>query len=279
MARSLQDIISELGSVYDPQVSSLRQRQELIPGQVKTEEEGLQARQSQAFDTILSGARGRGLGFSGIPLSEQARYTSTEFLPALARLRQSASERAMSLEDAILGIQERRNTLGQQIYQQEQDREEQRRQFNEQLAAQQRSLNANRFTPTLGGGGSSTVKSATATQRSDKGFDFTDANGQPISAATYAAAKNISFRSLLQTMANAGDAGAKQALNFVGDDYGYDPNKVRSKSLADIYNSLVWGTGRSASPNLPANYGTGYLIRKPQTFSSSLGMPNLGIAR
>src|SRR5688500_7318807 len=107
--RSLEQILSELGTVYAPQEQNLRTRQSLIPGQIAEEEKGLQAKQEQSFGEILGGARRRGLGFSGIPLQEQAKYTSTEFLPALARLKQSGRQEALTLEDALLGISERKN--------------------------------------------------------------------------------------------------------------------------------------------------------------------------
>lgn len=120
--RTLDQIMAELGSVYDPQVNSIRQRQSLIPDQLKADEAGLEAKQQDAFGSILSGARGRGLGFSGIPLGEQAKYTASEFLPAVARARTSARENAMSLEDAILGIRERQQTSAMNQRQYEQSR-------------------------------------------------------------------------------------------------------------------------------------------------------------
>lgn len=256
-ARTLSQVISELSGTYNPQIKSIQQQQAAIPGQIATEEQGLQAKQTQAFDDILGGARQRGLGFSGIPLSEQAKYTSTEFLPALARLRQSGNERKTSLQDAINQIYERRNTLGQQIYQGGLDRAEQKRQFDlnyklaQQSAADARRSAASAFSPSMGYGGTPTPSggiSASAIQRKDKGFNFTNAKGQPVSAAVYAAAKGIAFRDLLTQMAKAGDKGAKQALGFVGNDLGYDPNKVNNPSLASLYNNLVWGTGRQATP-------------------------------
>lgn len=143
--RTLDQILAELSSAYDPQIANIRKRQELIPQQVAAEEQGLGAQQTQAFDQILGGARRRGLGFSGIPLAEQAQYSATQYMPALARLRQSSRDQAMSLEDAILGVNERRNTQAQQLQQsdyardfQERQFAEQQRQFNEQQAAQQR---------------------------------------------------------------------------------------------------------------------------------------------
>lgn len=134
--RSLQQILSELDATYNPQIDLVRQQQAAIPGQVAEEQKGLQAKQDQAFGDILNGARRRGLGFSGIPLGEQAKYTATDYLPALARLQQSGRDQAMSLEQAILGIQERKNQFGQSIFQQEQDRAEQARQFNAKLSAE-----------------------------------------------------------------------------------------------------------------------------------------------
>lgn len=140
--RSLEQILGELGSVYDPQIANIRQRQSLIPGQIAEEEKGLQAKQTQSFDDILGGARRRGLGFAGIPLAEQARYTSNEFLPAMARLRQSGREQAMSLEDAILGIQERRQGQALGVQQYEQQRFDQWRTQQEAIAEQRRQFDA-----------------------------------------------------------------------------------------------------------------------------------------
>jgi hypothetical protein len=171
--RTLDQVLASLGSIYDPQIAQLRQRQELIPGQIVEEEKGLQARQEQAFGDILGGARRRGMGFSGIPLAEQAKYTSTEFLPAIARLRQQGKEQAMSLEDAILGINERRGSLGNQLYQNElsQDLAERQfqesvRQFNAQLAeqAQQRAAAAQSSSASLYGSASQQPKQATSPQ-------------------------------------------------------------------------------------------------------------------
>lgn len=247
--RSLESILAGLDSTYNPQIDAVRARQAEIPNQVAAEEQGLQARQQTAFGDILNGARRRGTGvaFGGIPLAEQSRYTADNYLPALARLKQSGREQAMSLEDAILGIQERRRTQGQSIYEGERNFAEQQRQFNEQLAfnrqqAARQAAAANSFAPTLAGGG--TPQKQLVSQRQDKGFNFTDATGRPISAAQYAAGTGVPFRQLLQYMANAGDAGAKAALGFVGDDFGYDPRKIGGN--ANLYNNLVWGTGKSA---------------------------------
>lgn len=258
--RSLQQVLSELDSVYTPQVDSLRKRQSAIPGQLQAEEQGLAAKQETAFGDIVNGARRRGLGFSGIPLGEQARYTADNYLPALARLRQQGKEQAMSLEDAILGINERRQAQGQNIYQFEQQAAEQRRQFDEQMRMQREqasraSAAASSFAPSLGlgpsvGGGGGSGASFVE-QRADKGFNFRDQSGAPISAAAYAAATGTPFRTLLQRMAEAGDQGAARALGFVGNDFGYDPRKVVDQATAGLYNNLTWGVRNNATPYSP----------------------------
>lgn len=257
-SRSLQQILSELDSTYQPQVDSIRQRQAAIPGQIQAEEQGLGAKQEQAFGDILGGARRRGLGFSGIPLGEQAKYTSTEYLPALARLRQSGREQAMGLEDAILGIQERRQNQGQSIYQYETSLAEQQRQFNEQQAAAQRAASVNPYAGLFGSqGGGQPQTAATAAkiqQRADKGFNFQDGGGRAISAAQYAQLKGIPFRTLLQQMASSGDAGAKQALGFVGDDFGYNSKKIGSdQNIAKLLNNLLWGVNSVSAARAPAS--------------------------
>ena len=90
-------------------------------------------------------------------------------------------------------------------------------------------------------------------QRAGGGFNFTDAQGRAISAATYSMQTGVAFRTLLTQMSNGGDAGARTVLGFVGNDYGYDPTKINS-SNAGLYNSLVWGTGKAA-PQGPQTSG------------------------
>lgn len=160
-SRTLSQVINELNPTYKPQIASVRAQQAMIPQNIANETKGLEAKQTQAFDTILGGARQRGLGFSGIPLAEQAKYASTEFLPAVARLQQQGNEQKLSLEQAILGIRERRDTLAQTLLQQYKDRAEQKRQFNLSLEEQRKARAAagsggGSFAPSMGdlfGGG------------------------------------------------------------------------------------------------------------------------------
>lgn len=85
-------------------------------------------------------------------------------------------------------------------------------------------------------------------ERSGGGFNFTQ-NGQAISAARYSQITGVPFRTLLQSMANQGDSGAKTALGFVGNDYGYDPTKTTAYQNSGVYNALTWGAGVKAAPS------------------------------
>lgn len=161
-ARTLSQIISEIGPAYSSQQKLIRQQQAAIPGQIKAEEAGLAAKQTQAFGDILNGARQRGLGFSGLPLAEQARYTATDYLPALARLRQSGREQATSLEQALLGIGERQQNAALAQRQYEQQRYDTYQQQQRALAESRRqAAAANTFSPSLGIGASGSTTTAT----------------------------------------------------------------------------------------------------------------------
>lgn len=141
MAR-LDEILQELDAAYSPQRQSIQTRLDALPAQADAEIAGLKAAQTDAFGEILGGARDRNMGFSGQPIAEQSRYTASQFLPAVARVRQSQNESRQGLFDALNNINLQRNQFGQQLYQTELDRAEQARQFDRQLAAQRSAAGA-----------------------------------------------------------------------------------------------------------------------------------------
>lgn len=258
--RTIQQIQKEL-AVGDKSQRALINKQlkelpKLFQGQVK----GLEAKQKNAFADILSGAKQRGLKFSGIPLAEQAEYTSDVFLPALAGLEEQRNAARTGLQGALADIIAQRSAMAQQIRQQELDRQFQA----EQAAASRAAARAAAFTPSIGdifggaGGGAGGAAGGDPInaqlqlgmqQRKDGGYNFTY-QGQPISAAEYnfirrQAGDNQSFRNLLQQMADAGDKGAAYGLRFIGDDYGYDPRQKiggGTQLPAQIYQALTGQT-------------------------------------
>lgn len=150
-AQTLDQVLSSLSSVYQPQLDSVASQQAALPAQYAAQDQGLQAQQQQAFGDILNGARARGTGvaFGGIPLGEQAQYTASTFLPAEANLKTSQNQASQSLIDAINKINEDKFNTANNIYQ-----------FGVTADQNQQSIDnaksaaaASAFSPTLGSGG------------------------------------------------------------------------------------------------------------------------------
>lgn len=135
-SRSIDQILQEVTSKSDPQRQLIMKQVADIPRQIQAEEQGLEAKRLQANEDILTGSRRRGLGFSGIPVGEQAKYAAQEYAPAVARLRTAGQDRRSTLEAALADIGRSDYTTAQDIYSNERSFLEQQRQFNEQMALQ-----------------------------------------------------------------------------------------------------------------------------------------------
>lgn len=266
MARALSQILQELNNVYDPQRDIYNQRLTALPDEMVAEEKGLEAAKQDAFSDITNQANRRGLLYSGIPVAEQQRYTGATFLPAVANLRNNFNTRRFNLQDTLAQLTQKQYESAYGIHQGELDAEAR--------AAEARAAGAGGASPSFGfdglGGGGQVLGSATMTQRANKGFNFVDANGRPINAAQYAAARGISFRALLQTMANAGDAGARAALGFIGDNLKYDPRKVKTQAQLNLYKAL---TGRGGDAGYALANQPGLNIQYAPSSSGLVGAP------
>jgi hypothetical protein len=294
MATTLKQINAELDKYYAPDRQLYQGQLDRLPGQYDAQASGLDAKLQQANTNILTGARSRGLGFSGIPLQEQAQYAATDYAPALANLRTQQEQTRTGILQSLNGLARERNSQATALFndnrnydlQQRQFKESQR-QFNENLKLQREAAARagggggggdylGGLGDIFGGGGGGSAPGAPAgvqakmSQRKGGGFNFT-IGGKAVSAATYAKATKTPFRNLLSTMAKNGDAGAKLALGFVGNDYGYDRKKINSAQAANIYNALVWGSGRSAKYT-PAKKAAPY---KPYV-NPTLGLSQFG---
>lgn len=268
----MDQILTELSPQFDPQIAGARKDIAAIPGQLAAEESGLQAKQTNAFDDIVGGARRRGLGFSGIPLAEQARYTASEYMPALARLRQSGQDRTRSLEDAIFGIQERRGTLAQQLRQQDLSLDEQKRQFDANMAFQREQAARARaaaagFSPSMGG-----------ISPSSGGGRGTVIGGDPIKARN---------EQIIQEAFNnvAGRQGQSQAA--IRSDYAATLDSANrgnpfDKAKIDVYRRMFPWVTQAAGPGLLTPEFGNQVKGKTSDFFSGLGgrlQSNLGIFR
>lgn len=149
MARSLDQIIQELDAGYSPGRRLINERIAALPAQADAEISGLKAQEQDYFDnTIMSGARARGLGFSGIPEGERARYGATQFLPAIARVRGAQNEARTSLLGALNDVNLDQRKTAMSVYQTELDREEAARQAAASRAAASKAFSL----PGFGGG-------------------------------------------------------------------------------------------------------------------------------
>lgn len=253
-SQTLEQVIASLGSVYQPQVDAVQAQQALLPQQLQNDEQALQGQQTQAFDSILQGARRRGTGvaFGGIPLGEQAQYNATTYMPAAANLRSTYATKGLGLQDAINKINENRFNQANGIYQfgvqqdfQEQQLAEQRRQFDLQQQAAARAAAASSYSPSLGYAPSAGGAAPKAATQGPQYIGNNDLRGH----LNYLAQKQ-------------GNQDAAIALKYVGNDgkYNLNPNITNPtilNALARIGAVNVWKSTSSSKPNNPATVNPG----------------------
>ena len=253
MARTLQQIITELNKADSGRVARAQTQKQGIGKQLEADEAALGSRKMQAFDSILEGARGRGLGFSGIPLGEQAKYVSTDYLPNLAKLRQGAQERRGGLEDFILGIgsENRKSAMG--IRQSELDRAESQRQYNEslaleraKLAASQRAASQQSASRMFDFGQSQqqqSIPNVRIDERSPGSFTFRGADDNPITAANYANQTNQDIRDVLYDIGSRGDKVAANLYNQLDEASRYGSDTF-NRALSQYEKQFPWIFGQ-----------------------------------
>lgn len=245
MARAIADIIKEIQAGYNPIKDSYnKQLKDLDPMQ-QLDTKGLEQAKVNAFQDITTGANRRGMFYSGMPLEEQAKYTGSEYLPALASLKSRYAGLRGNLRDAIAGVDRDMYSKANDIRQAELDRELQERLAREAAA---------RAASSGGGGGGYKV------------------GGGGYSSGGYSS-PNLTLRQQWQQEANAGDWNAQVALNYAGDDGRYD-GAVNSLSEYNILKSmgiqgdyyvpkqvLPFGGNTSSSNVLPTSNSKSGLLR------------------
>lgn len=242
MARSLDQILAEVTARSDPQRQIVLSQISQLPTQQAADEASLGAKKDQAYEDIVSGARRRGLGFSGIPLGEQAKYNATEYAPAVANLKSTYGTRKSTLESALADIGSRDYSTAYDMFNQDRSFEEQQRQFNEQLTESRRQAArvATSPSPTFGG---TEKKRASAARKQDGGFAFSDAAGQPISAARYAQLTGQPIGNLLYSLGQEGDTYAQQLYNQLKNDPSFGKGNAQYDArVKATYAPIFWGT-------------------------------------
>lgn len=118
--QSLSDLVAEQNTALAPQQSQIDN--EIVAndqsGQAQTA--GLDAAQTAAFGKITQASNDRGAYFSGFTPSQEAGYTGSTYLPALAKLQATIDQTKNTLlgQKATLSAQANTNALGTQKTQQ-----------------------------------------------------------------------------------------------------------------------------------------------------------------
>lgn len=147
MARALTDILTELNAVYDPQRTSFNSQISGLDPQMQSEQSGLDFQKKDQFQQITDQANRRGMFYSGLPISEEQRYTGGTFLPAVANLHAKYAQQKFNLQDAIAKITSDQYNQAYGVRQGELDTEEKQREFDRQLAAQTAAAGGGGFIP------------------------------------------------------------------------------------------------------------------------------------
>lgn len=95
--RELNSLVSELTKAITPQNQLLDKSIEQNATAGAAQELGLAAKKDNAFGEIVQGAQDKGMMFSGFSPDEQAKYTSSTYLPALAQLQATIAETRSNL--------------------------------------------------------------------------------------------------------------------------------------------------------------------------------------
>lgn len=119
--QSLASIMGTLNPSYTASQNIIKQQQAALPGEFNTQMEGLNVARQNAFRDINTGANSKGLAFSGIPSSEQMRYTGATYLPAVANLKSAQNKESLGLAQqmADLNKEQRSQALGIRQHQQD----------------------------------------------------------------------------------------------------------------------------------------------------------------
>lgn len=98
---TLQDYYNQLAPIYEPQIASLKAQEASLAPQYQAQKSALEQARINAFRNISNTASARGMAFSGFTPEQEAQYTGTTYLPAMANLETQQLKSKQSLIDAI----------------------------------------------------------------------------------------------------------------------------------------------------------------------------------
>jgi predicted NAD-dependent protein-ADP-ribosyltransferase YbiA (DUF1768 family) len=135
---TLQEYYNQLAPIYEPQIASLKAQEASLAPQYQAQKSALEQARINAFRNISNTASARGMAFSGFTPEQEAQYTGTTYLPAMANLETQQLKSKQSLIDAINAANSERYAkamgLSESAQQAEAKLAEEQRQFEQQQA-------------------------------------------------------------------------------------------------------------------------------------------------
>lgn len=172
-----------------------------------------------------------------VPALDATFVTAAKQEALRGAIRDATNAAQVTYDDAKAGYQARQRVFQQKQAERARQRQaEEDRRYSEAKAAQAQIAALQQRGAGYQVGGVDVAANASRPQMTYKngkngsgGYNFTDASGRAISAATYAKATGVNFAQLVAAMANSGDAGAKAAISGPG---------LNPKSAS--YRALTW---------------------------------------
>lgn len=115
--QNLQDIVNQISAAYAPQKALIDQSITANDQSGAAQTAGIEAKKTQAFGGIDQTATNRGMAFSGFTPDQQAKYTGSTYLPALANLQNTIASTRSSLLGKKAGLDTSANTQAFTVHQ------------------------------------------------------------------------------------------------------------------------------------------------------------------
>jgi hypothetical protein len=191
VAQDLGAIISELDAAYNPSKQAINDRINGLGAAEQADISELQGQQKNAFDDITAGSIARGVFYGGAPIAEQQKYTSRNFLPAVAKVKQQYVANRGSLTDALNSLNMDQQKTAMSLRETQVDRDWRAAEAEkERAAARAASAAANtNWSSFLGGGNTQQTQKPAANQApktdpvQQRAFDFAKSMGDKGPAA------------------------------------------------------------------------------------------------
>lgn len=240
--QNLDQIIAGLNPAYQASKNLIGTQQAGLANKYGSQRTALDATKVQGFNDINTQAVGKGLAFSGIPVSEQANYLSTKYLPGMQALNEQQNTEGMTLQQSLNDInkEQRLKALDtrstQQSALQTYLENERQRQFTSQQNALDRAATAAN-TAANNASKNDTGPQYTWKKQAGGGYDVVDASGKRanVDLATAVGSQGGGISNLVSLL-NAGSKSDRAAV-------GQYQKLVNQGKAVEAYNYLVNHTG------------------------------------